>query len=256
MSRTVDLNCDMGEGFGLHTFGMDETLLEVVTSANIACGFHAGDPATMRKTVRLALSKGVAIGAHPGLPDMSGFGRRHMEITPDEAFEMTLYQIGALDAFVRSDGGRMAHVKPHGALYTMASQDEDLAQAVAEAVYRHDSRLILFGLSGSALVRAGERAGLRTASEAFIDRRYTDDGRLVSRRHPDAVITDPEEALRQALMLAGEGKVVTRGGKEIPVQADTLCVHGDTIHAVEFARMVRDRLIQSDIRLQSPGSAL
>ncbi len=179
----IDLNCDMGESFGAYQMGRDKEILDYVTSANIACGFHAGDPATMRRTVRLALGKNVGIGAHPGLPDLVGFGRRPMEISPQEAYDLVVYQIGALYGFVKAEGGQLQHVKPHGALFNMAVKDADLSEAIAEAVYKVDPELILFGLPGSELVNAGKKASLRTASEVFSDRTYQEDGSLTSRRH-------------------------------------------------------------------------
>lgn len=225
--RTIDLNGDVGESFGAYRIGADEALLGIVTSANIACGFHAGDPATMRRTVRLCAERGVAIGAHPGLPDLAGFGRREMAVSPQEAYEMTVYQIGALTGFVRAEGAALRHVKPHGALYNMAAADATLAKAIAEAVYRVDGSLMLVGLAGSELVRAGAAIGLRVAGEAFADRRYRPDGTLVPRREPDALIEDAEEAAAQVLRLAAEGR------------AQTVCVHGDGPHALALAARVR-----------------
>jgi UPF0271 protein len=227
VDKRIDLNCDIGEGFGVYRTGEDERLLDIVTSANIACGFHAGDPATMRRTVGLCAERGVAIGAHPGLPDMAGFGRREMAISPQEAYDMTVYQVGALYGFVRAEGAIMRHVKPHGALYNMAAADAALAEAVAEAVRRVDAALVLVGLAGSELIRAGARAGLLTAEEAFADRRYRPDGTLVPRREPGALIADAAEAVPQVLRLAAEGR------------AQTVCVHGDGPHALEFAALVR-----------------
>lgn len=182
----IDLNCDLGESYGAYKLGVDEEMLGRITSANVACGFHAGDPGVMRRTVQMALKHGVAVGAHPGLPDLIGFGRRNMDISPREAYDMVVYQIGALAAFVQSEGGRMQHVKPHGALYNMAAKSKELSEAIAEAVYKVDPELILFGLSGSELVRAGERIGLKTANEVFSDRTYQQDGSLtpeISRMH-------------------------------------------------------------------------
>lgn len=228
--KRIDLNCDIGENFGVYRTGEDERLLDIVTSANIACGYHAGDPATMRRMVGLCAERGVAIGAHPGLPDMAGFGRREMAITPQEAYDMTVYQVGALYGFVHAEGAIMRHVKPHGALYNMAASDAALAEAIAEAVRRVDAALVLVGLAGSELIRAGERAGLLTAEEAFADRRYRPDGSLVPRREPDALIADADEAVRQVLRLAAEGR------------ARTVCVHGDGPHALQFAAIVRQGL--------------
>ena len=209
---TIDLNADMGESFGVYTMGNDEALLDVVTSANLACGFHAGDPATIRKTVRLALEKHVAIGAHPSLPDLMGFGRRLMEITADEACDLVLYQVGALYAFVRAEGGQLTLVKPHGALYTLAAKQRAIADAIAKAVAKFDDSLTLVGPSGSELIKAGKAIGLKTANEAFADRTYQADGSLTSRKHPNALISNADEAARQAVKLACEGMVQTLQG--------------------------------------------
>jgi 5-oxoprolinase (ATP-hydrolysing) subunit A len=249
----VDLNCDMGESFGAYRMGTDEDILEYVTSANIACGFHAGDPATMRKMVTLALEKGIAIGAHPGLPDLVGFGRRNMEISPQEAFDMTVYQIGALYGFVKAEGGKMQHVKPHGALYNMAAKSRELSDAIAQAVYKVDSDLILFGLSGSELVKAGQAIGLRTASEVFADRTYQQDGSLTPRRQPDALITDDKSAIDQVIRMVKEGNVLSQQGVEVSIQAETVCIHGDGPHALSFARQIRELLINSDVNVQAAG---
>ncbi|SDE30062.1 LamB/YcsF family protein [Sporomusa acidovorans] len=249
----IDLNCDLGESFGAYTIGMDEEILPFVTSANIACGFHAGDPAVMRKTVALALKNNVAIGAHPGLPDLVGFGRRQLDIAPQEAYDLIVYQLGALAAFVKAEGGAMQHVKPHGALYNMAAKSKLLSEAIAEAVYKVDPRLILFGLSGSELVSAGERIGLKTAHEVFADRTYQLDGSLTPRKQPDALITSQEEAVRQVVRMVREGKVLSRQGQDIAVKADTVCIHGDGIHALEFARKIREDLLAGGIAVKAIG---
>ncbi|WP_028612406.1 LamB/YcsF family protein [Paenibacillus harenae] len=249
----IDLNCDMGEGFGVYRAGSDEELMKHITSANIACGFHAGDAATIRETVRLALKQGVAIGAHPGLPDLAGFGRRAMSISPKEAYDMTVYQLGAVSAFAVSEGGRVAHVKPHGALYTMAARDKALAEALAEAVYKVDPRLMLFGLSGSELIRAGEAAGLRTINEVFADRAYEADGSLSPRGAEGAVITDPDRAASQALSMIKHGVVLTRQKNELPLKADSVCVHGDTPGAVVHVIRLRERLEAEGIRVRKAG---
>jgi len=227
-----------------------------VTSANIACGFHAGDASTMRKTVRLALERGVAIGAHPGLQDLVGFGRRRMDISPQEAYDIVVYQIGALWAFVKSEGGTLEHVKAHGELYNMAAKNAKLAEAIAEAVYKVDPGLILFGLAGSELVKAGERIGLRTASEVFSDRTYQSDGSLTSRREPDALITDEQQSLAQVIRMVKEGKVRTQQQVDIPIKAETICVHGDGVRAVEFARNIRTALTEAGIVVQSVRKTL
>jgi len=251
MKRCIDLNCDVGESFGVYDLGRDAEILDFVTSANIACGFHAGDPATMRRTVRMALEKGVAIGAHPGLPDLVGFGRRLMKITPQEASDMVTYQVGALAAFVQAEGGTMRHVKPHGALYNMAGKDQGLAIAIAEAVRRTNPELILFGQSGSQLIEAGRSVGLRMASEVFADRTYESDGSLTPRDLPGAVITDDDQSIRQVMFMLQTGKVASRQGHDVPVEADTICLHGDSPHAVEFAKRIRQALEREGISVRA-----
>lgn len=247
----VDLNCDLGESFGVYKIGMDEEILKFVTSANIACGFHAGDPSVMHKTVKLALENGVSIGAHPGLPDLEGFGRRNMNISPEGAYDMVAYQIGALNAFVKIEGGKMQHVKPHGALYNMAVKDKLLAEAIAKAVYNVDSQLILFGLSGSELIKAGEKIGLRTASEVFADRTYQQDGSLTPRSNKDALITDSNEAIKQVIKMVMEKSVLCQQGFDIPIKADTICLHGDGIHALTFAEEINKQLETCKISIKS-----
>lgn len=249
----VDLNCDLGESFGVYKLGVDEDILPFVTSANIACGFHAGDPSVMHNTVKLALANGVAIGAHPGLPDLIGFGRRNMELSPQEVYDMVVYQISALAGFVKAEGGRMQHIKPHGALYNMAAKRWDLAEAIAQAVYNVNPELILFGLSGSQLVLAGEKIGLQTAHEVFADRTYQLDGTLTPRNQPHALITDQQQAISQVLRMVKEGKVLSRQGQDIVIKADTVCIHGDGSHALVFARMIREFLVQSNVDLQAVG---
>ncbi|MDF9840755.1 MULTISPECIES: 5-oxoprolinase subunit PxpA [unclassified Paenibacillus] len=249
----IDLNCDLGESFGAYTLGLDEQLLPIVTSVNIACGYHAGDPGVMRRTVRLALENGTAIGAHPGLPDLIGFGRRNMAITPQEAYDMVLYQIGALDGFVKSEGGVMQHVKPHGALYNMAAGKRDLAQAIAEAVYRYNPELILFGLSGSELVRAGLELGLQTAEEVFADRMYQRDGSLTPRNVPNAVITDHNQAVSNVLRMVKEAVVTSQEGADIKIKADTVCIHGDNAQALTLARQIRESCEASGITVRAAG---
>lgn len=248
---SVDLNCDLGESFGAYKMGSDEHIMPLITSANIACGFHGGDPGTMRQTVQQALQKGIAIGAHPGLPDLIGFGRRNMDVSPQEVYDMVVYQIGALHAFVSSEGGVMQHVKPHGALYNMAAQNAGLADAIVEAVYKVSPELILFGLSGSELIRAGSRIGLRTASEVFADRTYQQDGSLTPRRQPDALIHDPELAAGRIIRMVKEGKVRSQQGVDVPIAADTICIHGDGEQALLFARRIRQLLIDEGVALQA-----
>jgi len=238
---TIDLNCDMGESFGAWTMGQDAAVLAHVTSANIACGFHAGDPLTMRRTVDAAAKRGVAIGAHPSLPDLAGFGRREMRVSADETHAMTLYQIGALAAVARAAGAALHHVKPHGALYNMAAKDRALADAIASAVRDFDRALILVGLAGSELPRAGEAAGLAVAHEAFADRRYEADGSLMARSQAGAVIDDVDAAVAQAIAIATRGEVGAPNGV-LRVRADTICVHGDRPDAALFARRLREGL--------------
>jgi len=251
---TVDLNVDMGESFGAYTIGHDEEILDYVTSTNVACGFHAGDPKTMRKTVRMALEKNVGIGVHPGLQDLIGFGRRNMDITPQEAYDLVVYQIGALSAFVKAEGGQLQHVKPHGALFNMAAKSPSLSEAIAEAVYKVDPDLILFGLAGSELIKAGQKAGLQTASEVFSDRTYQEDGSLTSRREPNALIKDKDVAVRQVIRMVREGKVRTVQGTDISIKANTICIHGDGEHAVEFAKYIRKALEEADISVAKISS--
>ncbi|QIL75309.1 LamB/YcsF family protein [Hymenobacter sp. HDW8] len=248
---TVDLNCDMGESFGAYNLGNDAAILPYITSANIACGFHAGDPAVMRKTVRLALQHQVAIGAHPGLPDLVGFGRREMAVSPEEAFDMVVYQIGALGGFLAAEGGKLHHVKPHGALYNMAAASAPLAEAIAEAVYRINPEMVLYGLAGSELTKAGTKLGLQVAHEVFADRTYQPDGTLTSRRLPNALLTTPEEAAQQVVRMVKEGTVRAQQGLDVAIQADTICIHGDGAHALEFARHIRQALQNEGVSLQA-----
>ena len=217
----IDLNCDLGESFGNYKIGMDEEVIKFISSANIACGFHASDPLVMEKTVALAKENGVKVGAHPGFPDLAGFGRRNMNVSPKELKAMVVYQIGALNAFCKASGIKMNHVKPHGAMYNMAAKDERLALAIAEAVAQIDDNLFLVGLSGSELLKAAKRVGLKCASEVFADRAYEDDGSLVPRSKIGAVISNEEEASDRAVQMIKYGKVKSITGKEIPITADT-----------------------------------
>ncbi|MFF2752755.1 LamB/YcsF family protein [Psychrobacillus sp. NPDC058041] len=238
----VDLNCDLGESFGLYKLGEQKDILKYVTSANIACGFHAGDPSVMRETVKLAIENGVKIGAHPGLPDLYGFGRREMMITPQEGYDMVVYQIGALNGFLETFEEQMQHVKPHGALYNMAAKDTMLAQAIAQAVYDVSPSLILIGLANSELTTAGEKIGLRTAHEVFADRTYQSDGTLTSRQQSDALITDTNKSINQVVKMVTEGKIISQQQSEVLVRADTICIHGDGGHTVSFAKYIRETL--------------
>ncbi|MCB5935476.1 LamB/YcsF family protein [Caldibacillus thermoamylovorans] len=252
----VDLNCDMGESFGAYRMGKDEEILNYVTSANIACGYHAGDPATMRKTVQMAIEKNVGIGAHPGMPDLVGFGRREINISPQEAYDLVIYQMGALYGFVKSEGGKIQHVKPHGALFNMAAKSAPLSEAIAEAVYKVDPECILFGLAGSELVKAGKKIGLRTASEVFSDRTYQKDGSLTSRREENALIKDHKIAVNQVIRMVKEGKVKSVQGEDVVIQADTICIHGDGLHALEFAQYISNALREAGITIAKIGDFL
>lgn len=247
----VDLNCDLGEAYGNYSFGGDHQIIPLITSANIACGFHAGDENVMNETVKLAKEHNVAIGAHPGLPDLKGFGRRNMDISLDEIYNLMIYQLGALQGFCQIYQVRISHVKPHGALYQMGAKDKAIARVIAQAVYDFDSSLVLVGLANSFLISEAKNVGLITASEVFADRRYEDNGKLVSRRESDAVITDTEEALNQVLKMVKENKVISKNKKEITLQADTICVHGDGAHATDFVAKIRKVLTKEGIDIQS-----
>lgn len=247
--KRVDLNCDLGESFGRYQLGEQKEILQYVTSANIACGFHAGDPTVMRETVKLAIEYGVKIGAHPGLPDLNGFGRREMKISAQEAYDMVVYQIGALQGFLSIYGERMQHVKPHGALYQMAAKDAELAEAIAQAVYDVSPKLILFGLAGSELTKAGEKMGLQTAHEVFADRTYQRDGALTSRTAPNALITNPAQAVQQVLKMVKEDKVDTVQNTEFSLRADTICIHGDGENALEFVKYIKETLENNQVKV-------
>jgi 5-oxoprolinase (ATP-hydrolysing) subunit A len=247
MASKIDLNCDMGESFGRYSLGSDAEIVRYVTSANIACGFHAGDPLVMSATVALAAAAGVNVGAHPGYPDLQGFGRRNMELSPAEVEALVLYQVGALAGFARTAGVELVHVKPHGALYNQAAKDRSLAAAVARGVARFSRELILVGLAGSRLVEAAVEAGLPTASEGFADRAYNPDGSLRARSLPGAVHADPAVAAAQAVSLAQQGIPITAGSQTRYVPVDTLCIHGDTPGAADFAQRVRAALGEAGI---------
>ncbi len=242
----IDLNSDVGE-----SSGADEPVLESVTSANVACGCHAGDPGVMRRTVRLAAAAGVAIGAHPGFPDREGFGRREMRLTPREVEDTVLYQIGALSAIAAAEGTRLAHVKAHGALYNMAVKDAALAGAIARAVRALDGGLILFGLPGSELLRAGRDAGLRVAAEGFADRAYEPDGSLTPRTRPGSVIEDADAVVARAVRMVTEGRVKATDGADLALDIQTLCVHGDTRGAAELTRRLREGLERHGIAVRA-----
>jgi UPF0271 protein len=245
----IDLNCDMGESFGAYRIGDDERVMTSITSANIACGFHAGDPTVIRRTVRLAREAGVAVGAHPGFPDLVGFGRREMRMSPKDVEDAVLYQVAALQGIAAAEGVTLQHVKAHGALYNMAAKDAQLADAIARAVAAIDRRLILFGLPASELIAAGERHGLRVAAEAFADRAYERDGSLTSRARPGSVIHDVNVVVQRAVRMVKDRQVVATDGSTIALQADTICLHGDTPGAAELARGVRRGLESAGIRI-------
>jgi len=253
VSPAVDLNCDMGESVGAHSVGADEIVLGYVSSANIACGFHAGDPNVMQRTVKAAFERGVSVGAHPSLPDLEGFGRRVMRVTPDEVYALMVYQMGALAAFCRAMGGKLSHVKAHGALYNMAAQDAGLAAAIAGAVRDFDPALVLFGLAGSEVVRAGRAAGLSVANEVFADRTYQPDGTLTPRSQPNAMIGDVHASLHQVERMLREGRVRATDGTDVAIEADTICIHGDEPRAAEFARELRALLDRLGVGVRAPG---
>lgn len=246
----IDLNCDLGESFGNYKIGMDEEVIKFISSANIACGFHASDPLVMAKTVELAKENRVKVGAHPGFPDLVGFGRRNMNVSSAELKTMVQYQIGALNAFCIAKGVKMNHVKPHGAMYNMAAKDVNLATSIAEGIAEVDSSLILLGLSGSPLISAAKQVGLKTAAEVFADRAYEEDGSLVARTKPGAVITNEEEVIERVIGMIKFGCVKAITGKEIPIQPDSICVHGDNPKALNFVKMIRERLLQENIKIE------
>ena len=244
----------MGESFGTYKLGFDGELMPYISSANIACGFHAGDPMCMRQTVHLAEEAGVAIGAHPGFPDLMGFGRRDMQVSPEEARNYVMYQVGALQAFTKAK--RLQHVKPHGALYNMGARNEELARAVAEAIREVDPNLILVGLSGSAWVNVGREVGLRVASEVFADRALNPDGTLVPRSQPKAVVHEVDDVVARVLKMVTEGKAFAVNGEEVEVRGDTICLHGDTPGAVVLARTLRQRLEAAGVAVVPMGTFL
>lgn len=249
----VDLNCDMAESFGAYRIGADDEVFPYITSVNIACGFHGGDPRVMRATVARARELGVAIGAHPGFPDLIGFGRRTMDVTPDEVYEMVVYQTGALLGFANAAKMQIQHVKPHGAMYNMAVTRPDLSAAIARAVRDVDPGLVLFGLPGSHMLSEAESVGLSTAAEAFADRNYMSDGSLVSRKRPDALVHDAAEAVQRAVRMVRDGKVRSVDGDDISIRVDTVCIHGDGAHAAEFARQLRQAFEAADVAVQPVG---
>lgn len=239
----------MGESFGAWTMGRDAELMDYVSSISIACGFHAGDANTMRRTVELALEKGVAVGAHPSYPDLQGFGRRTMAMSPEEVFDIVLYQVSALKGICEASGGKLNHVKPHGALYNQAARDADLAKAIAKAVQSLDGGLFLYGLSGSLSIAEADALGLKTASEVFADRTYQSDGSLTPRTQPNALIHNVETAAAQVMQMVREQTVTAINGETIPITAETICIHGDSENALEFARTISETLEKNGIKI-------
>ena len=249
---SIDLNCDMGEGFGAWTMGDDASIMPLITSANVAAGFHAGDPSTIRATVELAIAHGVAVGAHPSLPDLAGFGRRAMKLSPNEAYDLVVYQGGAVAAFARAAGTRLHHVKPHGALYNMAATDAALSDAIAGAVAALGDGVLLYGLSGSAMLEAAARHRVRAVAEVFADRSYQPDGTLTPRGQPGAMITDERASVEQVLSMVERGVVRALNGADVRVAAGTLCLHGDQPGAVAFARALRAAFERRGIAVAAP----
>lgn len=250
----IDLNSDVGESLGPWPMGADEALIPLVSSVNVACGFHAGDPLVMARTVERALAADVAVGAHPGYPDLAGFGRRELEMTGAEIEAAVLYQVSALAGFCRAAKTELRHVKPHGALYNRAARDGDVATAVARGVRRFSTDLVLVGLAGSRLLDAGREAGLAVAAEAFADRAYEPDGSLRSRHLPGALLEDPAAAAAQALAICRESRVTAHEGTTLEVQADTICIHSDTSGAPAIARAVREALESAGVRVAALGT--
>lgn len=246
----VDLNSDLGESFGRYTLGMDERIIPLVSSANIACGFHASDPVVMMESVARTKTAGIQIGAHPGFPDLMGFGRRNMTLSREEAKAYTLYQISALGGMCQANGMKLQHVKPHGAMYNMAAKDYDLSMAICEAIREYDPELIVMGLSGSQTIRAAKDCGLKTASEVFADRGYEEDGSLVNRKKEGAFIRDEDEAIGRVIRMVKEGKVTAVTGRDIEIQADSVCVHGDGEKALLFVEKIRKALQAEGIEIR------
>jgi len=251
MMRSIDLNCDMGESFGAWTMGNDAALMDYVSSVNIACGFHAGDASTIRKTVETAFEKGVAVGAHPSFPDLQGFGRREIKMSEREIFDAVLYQVSALKGICEAFGGRLNHVKPHGALYNLAAKDAKIAAAIAAAVKAIDENLIFYGLSGSFLISEAEKINLKTASEVFADRTYQTDGSLTTRSQPNALISDAETAAAQVLQMIESQTVRAASGETVAIKAETVCIHGDGERALEFAARIKQILTENLINIRA-----
>lgn len=245
----IDLNCDLGESFGNYKLGLDEQVIPLISSANVACGYHASDPLVMGKTIALAKEAGIRVGAHPGYPDLQGFGRRNMDVSPAEAKAYTTYQLGALDAFCRAQGVKLQHVKPHGAMYNMAGKDYALAKGIAEAICEYDKDLIVMALASGQLVQAAQDIGLRVAKEYFTDRAYEPDGSLVNRRKEGAMITDEDEAIARTVRMVKEHKVRAADGTDIELYAQSVCVHGDGAKALEFVKKIREAFAAEGIAI-------
>lgn len=246
----IDLNCDLGESFGCYKLGMDEKVIPLISSANVACGYHASDPIVMNQTIKRVKEAGICVGAHPGFPDLMGFGRRNMNITPEEAYAYVMYQLGALDTFCKANGIRLQHMKPHGALYNMAAKDYKLAEGICRAVKDYDADLIVLALAGGELVNAAQDMGLRTALEFFADRGYEEDGTLVDRRKEGALITDEDEAAARVVRMVKEKRLIAVTGKEISVSAHSVCVHGDSAKALVFVEKIRGTLEKEEIEIR------
>ena len=245
----IDLNSDLGESFGAYVMGRDADIIPLISSANVACGFHAGDPSIMDKTAKICKNAGAAIGAHPGFADLVGFGRRNMSVSPADAKAMILYQVGALDAFCKANGLKLQHVKPHGALYNMAAKDAALAKAICEGIYEYNPELILLGLANSQMIACAKEIGLPWAAEVFADRAYEDDGTLVARTKPGAMIHDEDVAVARVIRMIKEGKVTSISGKDIDLKPDSVCVHGDSEKALLFVQKIRNALASEGIAI-------
>jgi UPF0271 protein len=252
MTKKIDLNCDMGESYGAWKMGADAEVMPYISSANIACGFHAGDPATIRETVRIAVDRGVAVGAHPSLPDLMGFGRRMMRISPQDMYDLIIYQAGAVEAFARAAGVKLHHVKCHGALYNMAATDQGLSEAMARAVADLGGGVKLYALSNSLMMKIAKDKKIPVYGEVFADRGYSDDGTLAPRDKPGGMIEDPQASVKQVLGMIEGGYVTSLGGKRVPVAADTLCLHGDQPGAVKFAQTLRKVFKEKGIAVAAP----
>lgn len=250
--KTIDFNCDMGESFGAWTLGDDRKIMDFVSSINVACGFHAGDATVIRNTVEAGIAKNLAIGAHPSFPDLQGFGRREMNLSETEIYDCVLYQVAAVKGITESLGGKLRHVKPHGALYNQAARNQQTASAIVRAVKAIDENLILYGLSSSFLILEAEKINLKTASEVFADRTYQFDGSLTARSRQDALITDFEQAVRQVLEMLTTNHVMATNNEKIQIRAETVCIHGDSVGAVQFAEAICHRLLAENFVICAP----